>query len=89
MGPAGGSDQQIWPQERRQPAAQQVAQAAGDRGCRLPPSSSPLEDPEETLGIMRDAETMNRLAESDVELARGEYVTADELAKAMRRRRAQ
>ena len=38
---------------------------------------------------MRDAETMNRLAESDVELARGEYVTADELAKAMRRRRAQ
>ena len=35
---------------------------------------------------MRDAATMNRLAESDAELARGEYVSAEELADAMRRR---
>jgi hypothetical protein len=28
---------------------------------------------------MRDAATMNRLAESDTELARDEYVSADEL----------
>jgi hypothetical protein len=32
---------------------------------------------------MRDAATMNRLAESDAELARGEYVSAEELAEAM------
>lgn len=47
-----------------------------------------LEALEETLEIMRDAATMNRLAESDAELARGEYVSAEELAEAMRRRRA-
>jgi hypothetical protein len=43
---------------------------------------------EETLAIMRDAATMSRLAESDAELARGEYVSADELAETMRRRQA-
>jgi antitoxin YefM len=48
-----------------------------------------LEVLEETLEIMRDAATMNRLAESDAELARGEYVSAAELAEAMRRRQAQ
>jgi antitoxin YefM len=48
-----------------------------------------LEALEETLEIMRDAATMKRLAESDAELARGEYVSADELAEAMRQRRAQ
>ncbi|MGH3153431.1 MAG: type II toxin-antitoxin system Phd/YefM family antitoxin [Streptosporangiaceae bacterium] len=47
-----------------------------------------LEALEETLEIMRDATTMNRLAESDAELARGEYVSAGELAEAMRRRQA-
>jgi antitoxin YefM len=41
------------------------------------------------LEIMRDAATMNRLAKSDAELARGEYVSAEELAEAMRRRQAQ
>jgi antitoxin YefM len=45
-----------------------------------------LEALEDTLAIMRDAATMNRLAESDAELARGEYVSAEELAEAMRRR---
>ncbi len=34
---------------------------------------------------MRDAATMNRLAESDAELARGEHVSAEELAETMRR----
>jgi len=48
-----------------------------------------LEALEETLEIMRDAATMNRLAESDAELARGEYVSAEELAEAMKRRQAQ
>jgi antitoxin YefM len=47
-----------------------------------------LEALEETLEIMRDAATMNRLAESDAELARGEYVSAEELAEALRRRQA-
>jgi antitoxin YefM len=47
-----------------------------------------LEALEETLAIMRDAATMNRLAESDAELARGEYVAAEELAETMRRRQA-
>ena len=43
----------------------------------------------DALEIMRDSATMNRLAESDAELARGEYVSAEELAEAMRRRQAQ
>jgi len=42
----------------------------------------------ETLEIMRDAATMNRLAESVAELTRGEFVSAEELAEAMRQRRA-
>jgi antitoxin YefM len=45
-----------------------------------------LERLEETLAIMRDADTMRRLAESDAELARGEEVTADQLAETMRNR---
>ena len=47
-----------------------------------------LEALEETLATMRDAATMHRLAESDAELARGEYVSAEELAETMRQRRA-
>ena len=47
-----------------------------------------LEALEETLAIMRDAATMNRLAESDAELARGEHVSAEELAETRRRRQA-
>ena len=35
---------------------------------------------------MRDAATLNRLAESDAELARGEFVSAGEFAEAMTRR---
>ena len=45
-----------------------------------------LERLEETLAIMRDADTMRRLAESDAELARGEEVTAAELAETIRNR---
>jgi antitoxin YefM len=47
-----------------------------------------LEQLEETLAIMRDSDTLRRLADSDAELARGEEISADELADAMRRRRA-
>src|SRR5580658_641633 len=47
-----------------------------------------LERLEETLAIMRDADTMRRLAESDAELARGEDITAAELAEAIRNRSA-
>lgn len=45
-----------------------------------------LERLEETIAILRDADTMRRLAESDAELARGEIVDASELEQAMRRR---
>jgi antitoxin YefM len=45
-----------------------------------------LEQLEETLAIMRDPEALRRLAESDAELARGEEVSAEELAEAIRRR---
>ena len=45
-----------------------------------------LERIEETLAILRDADTLTRLAESDAELARGESVSAAELAETMRRR---
>jgi antitoxin YefM len=44
-----------------------------------------LERLEETLAILRDSETVSRLATSDAELARGESVSAEELAAAMRR----
>jgi antitoxin YefM len=47
-----------------------------------------LERLEETLAIMRDADTMRRLAESDAELARGEEVTAADLAETIRNRSA-
>ena len=46
-----------------------------------------LERLEETLAILRDSETVNRLAASDAELARGESVSAEELAAAMDHRR--
>ena len=45
-----------------------------------------LERLEETLAILRDAGTMDRLADSDAELGRGEPVSAAELAETMRRR---
>ena len=48
-----------------------------------------LERLEETLEIMRDFATMDRLAESDAELARGECVSAEEFAEVMRQRWAQ
>lgn len=47
-----------------------------------------LERLEETLAIMRDAETIRRLAVSDAELARGEEVTAAELAETVHNRSA-
>jgi antitoxin YefM len=45
-----------------------------------------LERLEETLAILKDADTVARLAQSDAELARGESVSAAELAETMRRR---
>ena len=48
-----------------------------------------LERLEETLEIMRDVATMNRLADPDAELPRGECVSAEEFAEVMRQRRAQ
>jgi antitoxin YefM len=47
-----------------------------------------LDQLEESLAIMRDADTLRRLAQSDAELARGEEVSADELAETIRRRQA-
>ncbi len=47
-----------------------------------------VHDHHETLTIMRDADTMRRLATSDAELARGEEVTAAELAETIRDRSA-
>jgi prevent-host-death family protein len=46
-----------------------------------------LERLEETIAILSDPETMRRLAQSDAELARGETVSAEELAEAMARRK--
>jgi antitoxin YefM len=42
---------------------------------------------EETLEILSSPETLRRLAESDAELARGEVVSADDLAATMAARR--
>jgi prevent-host-death family protein len=46
-----------------------------------------LERLEESLEILRDPETMKRLASSDAQLTRGESVSGEELAETMRRRR--
>lgn len=46
-----------------------------------------LERLEETLAILSNPDTLRRLADSDAELARGEVVTAEELAETMRHRR--
>jgi len=46
-----------------------------------------LERLEESIAILRDPATIRRLADSDAELARGEVVSADELAEAMRQRK--
>ena len=43
---------------------------------------------EESLAIMRDTDALRRLAESDAELARGQGVSADQLAETIRRRQA-
>jgi len=45
-----------------------------------------VEQLEETIAVLRGPETLARLAQSDAELARGEVVSADELAEAMHRR---
>jgi len=47
-----------------------------------------LEQLEETLTILRDADTTRRLASSEAELARGESVSADELVEVIRHRSA-
>jgi antitoxin YefM len=47
-----------------------------------------LERLEETVAILRVSEPVSRLAASDAELAGGEPVSAEELAKAMRHRSA-
>lgn len=52
-------------------------------------SPNDLESLEETIAVLGDPETMRQLAEADAELARGEVVSAEELAEAMRRRFAQ
>ncbi|WP_410871402.1 hypothetical protein [Nocardia sp. A7] len=41
----------------------------------------------ETAAILADPETLMRMAQSEAALARGEVVTADELAAAMAERR--
>jgi antitoxin YefM len=46
-----------------------------------------LERLEETLSILSDPATLRRLADSDAELARGEVVSAEDLAETLRRRR--
>jgi len=47
-----------------------------------------LESLEETIAVLSDAETMRRLTDSDAELARGEGESEEQLAEAMRWRRA-
>jgi antitoxin YefM len=42
---------------------------------------------EETIAILSDTETMQRLIEAEGEIARGEGETQEQLAEAMRRRR--
>lgn len=51
-------------------------------------TTGPVEDHEalaETIAVLRDPAAMRRLADSDAELLRGEEVTAEQLAEAIRR----
>jgi prevent-host-death family protein len=50
-------------------------------------SPEDLESLEETLSILSSPDTLRRLAESDAELARGEVVTAQDLAATIAARR--
>ena len=43
---------------------------------------------EETIAVLSDAETMRQLAEAEAQIARGEGESEQQLAEAMRRRRA-
>lgn len=45
-----------------------------------------LQQLEETVAVLGDTATLRRLAESDAELVRGEEVSADQLAEAIRTR---
>ncbi len=47
-----------------------------------------LEALEETIAVLSDADTIRQLVDSDAELARGEGETEEQLAEAMKRRRA-
>jgi antitoxin YefM len=47
-----------------------------------------LEALEETVAVLSDADTIRQLIDSDAELARGEGETEEQLAEAMKRRRA-
>jgi antitoxin YefM len=47
-----------------------------------------LEALEETIAVLSDADTSRQLIDSDAELARGEGETEEQLAEAMKRRRA-
>jgi prevent-host-death family protein len=50
-------------------------------------SPADLEALEETLSILSSPDTLRRLADSDAELARGEVVTAEDLAATIAARR--
>jgi hypothetical protein len=63
-------------EDRHMNSERQPASTTGATGSAL----------EETLAIVRDADTMRRLAKSDAELAHGEEVTAAELAETIRNR---
>jgi len=47
-----------------------------------------LEALEETIAVLSDADAIRQLMDSDAELARGEGQTEEQLAEAMKRRRA-
>ncbi|HET7397347.1 MAG TPA: type II toxin-antitoxin system Phd/YefM family antitoxin [Intrasporangium sp.] len=51
-------------------------------------SPDDLEALEETIAVLSDAEAVKQLVSSDAELARGEAESEEELAEAMRRRKA-
>ena len=51
-------------------------------------SPDDLESLEETIAILSDRAALQQLADSDAELARGEGESEEDLAEAMRRRRA-
>lgn len=67
---------------------ERVAVTVHGRPCAVLLAVEDVEALEETIAVLSDTETMHRLAVAEAEIARAEGESEEQLAEAMRRRRA-